>query len=174
MADVLYYWVGLGTLLVFVIVVLPIYGFLSLRRWIWRNHVWVEIRTLRGPKQMFLHKPEEDGTIVLKNGHYFPPEHFELYSGGWRLGGLKPLYSYMEGDLRPLAYTQKFVMSANPGKLVKVSVAAHQAIPAPTLAVYMKQKMFADAYSGRGALILIILIGLVVLFLMVAGLYVRR
>lgn len=162
------------------------YAALMVRRWHFRNHVWVELRLNKGEKDLFLCLPEKDGSLETAYGRYVPSPNvpFEMFNGGWHNGGKKQIFSFYQGDPRPIRYTQTYVFvkptheqgaSTNGGtrELMKVSVAGHQVIPAETLSVFMKQKLFGDIYQKKELLIMILLLGMFVLFVMMLILLAR-
>jgi len=162
-----------------VLFALALFGVFAIRRWLWRNHVWFEITTKVGKKVLELQKPLEDAkhTTYFKTnwGIYYPESALvQQHDGGWRMGGLKNLFEFTQGDPRPVSTSTHWVRSTNPGSLQKVSVKAHQVIPSETLAVYMDQHDYADAYSGKWGILLYVFIGLGFVALLVIGLYVER
>ncbi len=169
--------------LVMSIVLMGILGFigmLAMRRRRLKDHVWVSVDLDTGETKWFLSKPDrtEKGTPLRTKYGTFYPESYGLpprtYDGGWRRGGPKSLFRFVQGDPRPVRYTTKYVMTTNPGKLEKVSVAAHQVVPSETLGVYLDQHDYSEAYSGQTRFILILILAAVgLLVLLVFGLYAR-
>jgi hypothetical protein len=184
---------GIETLFLIFALVLG-YGFA--RRFHLRKHVWMEIRLRVGDKKLLQVKPEDDGSLETKYGRYLPSPNvpFEMFNGGWFNGGKKQIFTFYQGDLRPIRYTQTYVFmkpahtevegaATNGGspetpslkqvagtpQLVKVSVAGHQSIPAETLSTFMKNKLYADVYASKNWVFLLILAGMFILFLMVAA-----
>jgi hypothetical protein len=174
------------------------YGFV--RRFHLRKHVWLELRMRVGDKKLHQVRPEEDGSLETKWGRYVPSPNvpFEMFNGGWFNGGKKQIFTFYQGDPRPIRYTQTWVFmkpshteiegavptATNGGtqdapdlrqvsgtpQLVKVSVAGHQTIPAETLSTFMKNKLYSDVYGSKNWLQLLIIGGILLLFLMVAAL----
>ncbi len=168
------------TIMMVLAAVLGMIGLTAYRRRKLRDHVWMDIDLKTGRNKRFLIKPDftEKGSPLRSKYGTFYPEADRLpppmYDGGWRRGGLKPLFRFVQGDPRRILYTTKFVMSANPGKLEKVSVAAHQVIPSETVSVYLNQHDYAEAYSGQSRLLLILILAAMgLLVLLVFGLYAR-
>ena len=84
------------------------------------------------------------------------------------------MFRYKQGDPCPIRYDTKKVVSENPGTVIEVANAERVVIPAAALAVFMKQKLFADAYANRFGLFLLVFLGIAFVGILVAGLYLRR
>ncbi len=169
------------TFFILVIVILPVFGILALRRRMLRDHVWIDMRFRKGTRDRWLAKPDDDGSMRTKWGRYFTRnDAFDLFDGGWRRGGLKPMFEYLQGCPFPLKPGKKIVgtrhqlAAANGGEPTYEISEMPQVIPAETVKTYFDQHDYADAYSGRSGLFILLAIGLIVLFLLIAGLYVRR
>jgi hypothetical protein len=150
-------------------------AFIGFNRWRYRNHFWFKIDLANGRTIRPLEKPDEKGLFHTKWGVYWTsPTAFKMDDGGIRWG-LKPEFRYLQGDPRPVVYVQDYVASANPGKLEKVSVAAHQTVPAESLEIAFNQHLFSDVYASKlGLVVALILFGFVILGIIMAGLYVKR
>ena len=139
-----------------------------LTTWRWRRHVWADIELQEGKAMRRRFRPDKDGIIETRWGNYFTHPHaLSIFRG-------KPMFRYKQGDPFPIRYDTKKVVSENPGTVIEVANAERVVIPAPALAVFMKQKLFADAYANRFGMMLLLLLGLAVVAMLVIGLYIRK
>lgn len=142
--------------------------FVFVRRWRLRNHVWVDMELKQGKVRRKLVIPNANGTISTEWGVYLTkPDAFTLFKE-------RPLFRYRQGSPLPIKYTTKRVMSENPGRLIEITNPEPQVIPAETLEVFMKQKLFADAYSKSLGIIIVLILGFLVIALLIIGLYVQK
>jgi len=117
-----------------------------LTTWRWRRHVWADIELQEGKAVRRRFRPDKDGILETRWGNYFTHPH---------------------------ALSKK-VVSENPGTVIEVANPERVVIPAPALAVFMKQKLFADAYANRFGMMLLLLLGLAIVAMLVIGLYIRK
>lgn len=135
--------------------------------WRWRRHVWVDIELQEGKVVKRRFRPDNDGVLTTKWGNFLTHPHaVSIFKG-------KPMFRYRQGDPLPIRYDVKKLIKENPGEIIEVANAERVVIPAQTLAVFMKQRLFADAYANRFGVFLLLILGLAFVGLLVIGLYLR-
>ena len=142
--------------------------FLWLTNWRWRRHVWADIELQEGKVVKRRVRPNAEGVLETRWGNYMTHPHaISIFRN-------KPMFRYKQGDPFPIRYDTKKIVSENPGTVIEVANAERVVIPAAALAVFMKQKLFADAYANRFGLFLLVFLGIAFVGILVAGLYLRR
>lgn len=160
-----------------------IFGYLLLLMGRWlrhRNHVWFELDLRRGKTILKQLATEKDGSLSTEWGRYIGrSDAFTLYKG-------QPLFRFRQGDMRPIRFTPAKAPTpaalANGGSAdlrawfkapIELAGAEHVQVPSESVEVFLKQHLFADAYSSRLGLLLLLGIGIIVIFFAVIGLYAR-
>jgi len=167
---------------------------LVIRRWLRRDHVYAEVDVPDGRTRKFHQKPDAKGDLhFLKGTYHTMPGAFTMVNAGTGLGQGR-LFRYVKGSGWPLVPRLKAMYEVIPAKADEATKGAanggspitvrkltgyeayfeRQVVPAEAEEVFFKQHLFADAYSGRGGLLLVLLIGLFLLGILVVGLYYVR
>ena len=144
-------------------IVLGLYLFVRFSR---RNKVWLDISMKQGKGLLKLREPDKEGALHTPWGLYYTAEDaFDLYKG-------RPRFRYRYNEPFPYKYGyEKVTVKGNPEpghafteyrKMLLPAVP-----PAQSLEVFMKQKLFADAYTRGLGFLLFMLIGFIALAVLI-------
>ena len=140
-------------------IVLGLYLFVHFTR---RNKVWLDISMKQGKGLLKLREPDKDGALHTPWGLYYTAEDaFDLYKG-------RPRFRYRYNEPFPYKYGYEKVTvkgSPEPGHAITEyrRMLLPSVPPAQSLQVFMKQKLFADAYTRGLGFLFFMLIGFIAL-----------
>lgn len=133
--------------------------------WRWRGYVWADIDLgHRAVRRRY--KPNAEAKLETKWGRYMVVGVFTTFRG-------LPLYRYRLDYPFPIRYEVKHVKDKDKKEIIETVNAWPVVIPAQTLATMDDQHTYRDIYQNRVGLMVLMFLGIVAVFLLVVGLYIR-